>query len=633
MCGIAGIFNSNGAPVVQGTLKAMTDAIAHRGPDGEGLWVNEYVGFGHRRLSVLDLSDAAHQPMKSQDSAAVIIYNGEVYNFRELRSELEEEGYVFRSSGDTEVVLNAYHAWGIDCIKRFNGMFALAIWDARKKALVLARDRYGIKPLYYWYGDSTLIFASEIKGLLQSQAIERTVDHHALLEYFTFQNIFTDRTLLEGIKLLPSGHTAVLERGKEQLTINQYWDFNFCEPSEKRDEGEYVEELDRLFSKAVHHQLVSDVPVGAYLSGGMDSGAITAIAARELPYLTSFTGGFDLSSASGLEMGFDERQRAEALSYRFKTEHYEIVMKAGDMERVMPDLIWHLEDLRVGQCYPNYYVSRLASKFCTVVLAGTGSDEIFAGYPWRYYHAADNQHFENYIEKYYKYWQRLVPNRVIHRLFQPHIGDAIGDIQTIDIFRKVAGHTSEDINTPEEYINRSLYVEAKTFLHGLLIVEDKLSMSHGLETRVPFLDNDLVDFAMSLPVRTKLRDLDKVIKVDENAPGPKRKLYYEKTNDGKLILRNVLARYVPYEYVNGTKQGFSAPDASWFRGESIEYVRGLLLNKKARIYEYLRYDTVSELVDEHLSGKENRRLFIWSLLCFEWWCTIFLNGGNLNVEI
>ena len=628
MCGIAGIFNLNGEPVSHRTIKAMTDAIAHRGPDGEGHYIDVNIALGHRRLAILDLSDAAHQPMRSRDGKVVLVYNGEIYNFRELRRELEEEGYDFRSSGDTEVVLNAYHAWGTDCITRFNGMFALAVWDGRSKSLFMARDRYGIKPLYYWHSGSTLLFASEIKALLQHEAVKRRVNRHALLEYFTFQNIFTDNTLFEGVKLLPPGHSAVLESREKRLKISQYWDFNFREPPAAKDMGEYEEELDRLFAQAVRRQIVSDVPVGAYLSGGMDSGAITAIAAGEMPYLTSFTGGFDLSSASGMELGFDERERAEALSYLFKTEHYEIVMKAGDMERVMPQLIRHLEDLRVGQSYPNYYVSRLASKFVKVVLAGTGSDEIFGGYPWRYYHAADNLHFDDYIEKYYNYWQRLVPNNVIHRLFQTHIQDAMQDIQTVDIFRKVASHNTEDISTPEEYINRSLYFETKTFLHGLLLVEDKLSMAHGIESRVPFLDNDLVDFAVTLPVRTKLRDLDKVMSVDENAPGSKRKLFYEKTNDGKLILRNALGRYVPSEYVNGIKKGFSAPDASWFRGDSIEYVREIILDRKANIYEYLRYDTVSELVNEHLRGAKNRRLLIWSLLCFEWWLRIFLNESR-----
>jgi asparagine synthase (glutamine-hydrolysing) len=294
------------------------------------------------------------------------------------------------------------------------------------------------------------------------------------------------------------------------------------------------------------------------------------------------------------------------------------------MERALPDLIWHLEDLRVGQCYPNFYVARLASKFVKVVLAGTGGDELYGGYPWRYYRAIANTGIEDYVQKYYAFWQRLVPNRVIQVLFQPCTWNSIKDVRTIDMMRTVVNHQGPMPQRPEDYINRSLYFESKTFLHGLLIVEDKLSMAHGLETRVPFLDNDLVDFAMRLPVRTKLRDLDLAIRLDENAPGQKNDLYYQRTNDGKIILRKMLGRLLPSSYVNGSKQGFSAPDASWFRGESIEYVRRLILDPHARIYEFLRPDTVAELVGEHLRGEKNRRLLIWSLVSFEWWLQTFL---------
>lgn len=626
MCGIVGIFNTDGKPVSAPVLRKMTDVIKHRGPDGEGYWINGFVGFGHRRLKILDLSDAAHQPMQSHDGKVTITYNGEVYNFRELRSELEDMGYKFRSAGDTEVVLNAYHAWGKECVHRFNGMFAFVVWDEKSQRLFMARDRYGIKPLYYWYRNNKVLFSSEIKGLLEHPVLEKSVDPFALLEYFTFQNIFTDRTLFNDVKLLPAGCVASLRLGEANSPrIEQYWDFNFQEPHQARDIREYEEELDRLFVQAVNRQLVSDVPVGAYLSGGMDSGAITAVASRQIPYLTSFTGGFDLSSASGLELGFDERARAEELSYQFKTEHYEVVMKAGDMERVMPHLIWHLEDLRVGQCYPNYYVSRLASKFVKVILAGTGGDELFAGYPWRYYHAAGNQSFDEYIKKYYRYWQRLVPNRIIHQLFQPHIWKIVKQVLTADIFRGVVLHKNTNINAPEEFINRSLYFECKTFLHGLLVIEDKLSMAHSLESRVPFLDNDLVDFALTLPVNSKLRDLEHGVKIDENETRPKLNLYLEKTNDGKIILRNVLEKYMPKEYVTAVKQGFSAPDASWFRGDSIKYVKDLIFNEEAHIYKYLRPDTVKQLVDQHLRGEKNRRLLIWSLLSFEWWCKTYLN--------
>lgn len=623
MCGIVGVCSPVPGAVTTDLLKRMADTVIHRGPDGEGYFVDAPVGLGHRRLSIIDLSDAGAQPMSDASGRFVISYNGEVYNFRELRRELENLGHTFKSSTDTEVVLLAYKEWGTSCVTKLNGMFAFSLWDATTRSLLLARDRYGIKPLYYCFDGSSLVFASEIKAILSHPDIRPAVDEHALLEYFTFQNMFTDRTLFKSIRLLPPGCVAVWRADEMDFQVSRFWDFDFDEPASPLPEDEYEQELFDRFDLAVQRQLVSDVPVGAYLSGGMDSAAITAIAAREIPGLASFTGGFDLSSASGLELAFDERSKAEALSYRFGTELYEVVLKSGDMERIMPQLIWHLEDLRVGQCYPNYYVARLASKFVKVVLAGTGGDELFAGYPWRYYHASSAKNFEDYVQDYYVFWQRLVPNKIIHELFQPEIWGRIKDTLTIDIFRGVMEHDRFDPSNTEEYVNRSLYFEAKTFLHGLLLVEDKLSMAHSLETRVPMLDNDLVDFAMHLPVRTLLHHIDEVVRIDENEPGLKPQRYYERTNDGKQLLRRMLRRYLPGESVEAVKQGFSAPDASWFRGDSIDYVRRLILDPDARVYEYLRYDTVSRLVNEHMSGKVNRRLLIWSLLSFEWWLKLF----------
>lgn len=623
MCGIAGVFNLDGEPVAAGLLKRMTDAIAHRGPDGEGHYTDGPIGLGHRRLSIIDLSAAARQPMGNETGDIVLVYNGEIYNFQALRVELESKGHRFHSQTDSEVVIHGYEEWGDACVTRFNGMFAFALWDRPRRRLFLARDRYGIKPLYYWSNGASFAFGSEIKALLPHPRFAVRVDRPALLEYFTFQNLFTDRTLFADVKMLPAGHTmAVTASGISPP--KQFWDYHFAEPASGGDAQEYQDELHRLFVQGVTRQLVSDVPVGAYLSGGMDSGGITAVAARGIPHLNSFTAGFDLSSASGLELHFDERQRAEALSYQFKTEHYEVVLKSGDMERVMPELIWHLEDLRVGQCYPNYYVSRLASKFVKVVLAGTGGDELYGGYPWRYYRAVNSLGEADYVQRYYQFWQRLVPNTVIHQMFQPEVWASIKDIQTVDLMRDVVARSPGALERPEDYVNRSLYFECKTFLHGLLVVEDKLSMAHGLETRVPFLDNDIVDFAMRVPVRAKLRQLDEAIRIDENAAGQKNDVYFSRTSDGKIVLRRMLENMLPREYVEGAKQGFSAPDASWFRGESIEYVRRLILNPQARIYEYLRPDTVNALVGEHLRGETNRRLLIWSLLSVEWWLRKFL---------
>jgi asparagine synthase (glutamine-hydrolysing) len=627
MCGVAGIANRGGAPASVDDLRHMIGTLSHRGPDGEDVFTDGAVGLAHRRLAIIDLSPGGRQPMLTEGGRYAVSYNGEIYNFRELRAELQALGCRFRSRSDTEVLLNAWATWGKAALGRFNGMFAFALWDQERRELVLARDRYGIKPLYYAECERALLFASEVKALLAHRGFAARMDPAALMEYMTFQNFFTDRTLFRDVRLLPAGcfMTVALDTGARR--IERYWDFSFVEPETHGRAEDYIDEFDRLFRQAVSRQLVSDVPVNSYLSGGIDSGSITALAAREVENLRSFTIGFDLHSASGLELGMDEREAAEHMSYLFKTEHYEMVLKAGDMERALPRLTWHLEEPRVGQSYPNFYAAQLASKFGKVVLAGTGGDELFGGYPWRYYRAVINDDFEHYIDKYYLYWQRLLSNTQLRQLFAPVWGE-VRHVWTRDIFRDVFTRHAAELTRPEDYINHSLYLEAKTFLHGLLIVEDKLSMAHGLESRVPFLDNDLVDFAMRLPARLKLGNLEEVVRIDENEPSDKRAVFFRKTHDGKLLLRKAMTRYVPEEITDGMKKGFSAPDASWFRGESIDYVKATLADRRARIYDYFDPAVVQSLVDDHLSGRENRRLFIWSLLSVEHWCRTFLDGAT-----
>jgi asparagine synthase (glutamine-hydrolysing) len=631
MCGITGILRADGRPVDAALVADMTAALAHRGPDGEGVWAEGSVGLGHRRLAVIDLTAAAAQPMVAEDGRFVITYNGEIYNFRELRRELEALGHRFRSRSDTEVLLIGYAEWGTRVLDRLNGMFAFALWDRQERSLFLARDRYGLKPLYYTHAGRDFLFGSEIKALRRHPAYRLDLDREALLEHFTFQNFFTDRTLFAGVRLLGAGCWLRVDAAEPQRpTLRRYWDFNFAEPAETGSVEEYEEEFDRLFRKAVERQLVSDVPINAYLSGGMDSGSITSIAARLVPEMRSFTIGVDLSSASGLEAGMDERANAEHMSYLFKTEHYEMVLKAGDMERAMPALVHHLEEPRVGQSYPNFYAAKLASRFGKVVLSGAGGDELFGGYPWRYYRAVVNDDFEAYVDKYYMFWHRLIPNNEIKHVFNPIWGD-VEHVWTRDIMRNVFATHAEYFTRPEDYINHSLYFEAKTFLHGLLVVEDKLSMAHGLETRVPFLDNDLVDFAQRVPVRMKLGNLGEVVRLNENEPGLKTQRYFERTNDGKLLMRRAMRRYLPEAATRREKQGFSAPDASWFRGDSIDYVRRRLLNGKARLYEFLDRKAVQSLINEHLEGKQNRRLLIWSLLYFEEWCRCYLDGEEARI--
>lgn len=618
MCGIAGIFNRNGKPISQIILRNMTDAIKHRGPDGEGFYTDTFVGLGHRRLAIIDLSPAGHQPMQTADGLITLAYNGEVYNYQELRIALEAAGWRFNSRTDTEVVLAAYAVWGLDCIPKLNGMFAFAVWDRTRQSLILARDRYGIKPLYYAYNQNTFLFASEVKAILAHPDSPRGLDTEGLIEYFTFQNFFSEKTLFQSVQMLAAGTTLTVPLGSGSAPISRrYWDFDFC-GSADTTEADASAQLDHFFAQAVNRQLISDVPVGSYLSGGMDSGSIVAIAAKQIPCLKTFTVGFDLHSASGLELSFDERHTAEYLSYLNSTEHYEMVLKAGDMERALQRLSYHLEEPRVGQSYPNFYASQLASKFVKVVLSGAGGDELFAGYPWRYFQPAISINEQNYYDRYFQFWQRLIPADLQRRVFAPIWSD-VRHIDTSAIFRGVFPKDAGLPRGPADYLRRSLYFEAKTFLHGLLVVEDKLSMAHGLESRVPFLDNDLVEFAMRLPVHFNL-DLPKQSKPqDENSLDK----FLLKRCDGKRLLRRAMGRYVPESVSAAHKQGFSAPDASWFKGESIDFVKRTILQPKARIYDFMCRTTISSLVQDHLDGRVNRRLLIWSLLNFESWLATF----------
>ena len=666
MCGIVGALSLNKSSINIDYTKPMADKIAHRGPDDAGylyfhtgvrhkknisfyqnltdnkfknlestlssiestamqreLHYHDYdLYMGHRRLSILDVSYAGHQPMSDLSNNIWISYNGEIYNFKEIRSKLKKLGHKFKSNTDTEVIIYSYIEWGIDCIKKFNGMFTFSLYDNYKKKFYLCRDRYGIKPVYYHITkDKTFIYGSEIKSILEYKDYKSKIDKEALVEYFTFQNIFTNKTLNKNIHILEAGHYFEIDLLSKNYKKIQYWDFDFNNPETVKDEREYVEELDRLFSQAVKRQLVSDVPVGSYLSGGMDSGSITAIASNHFQqsnnFLKTFTIGFDLTSASGLECSFDERTKAEFMSYKFKTEHYEMVLKSGDMERCLKSFAYHLEEPRVGQSYPNYYAAKLASKFVKVVLSGTGGDELFAGYPWRYFKVSNNKNFDDYIDKYYKFWQRLVPNNEVNNIFSP-ISDDIKDVWTRDIFRDMF-KTSTLAKTTEEYINLSLYFEAKTFLHGILLVEDKLSMAHSIETRLPFLDNDLVDFAQKIPIKYKLKNIGDIIKMDENEI---RKT--NKTNDGKIILRKSMQKYISENISKAVKQGFSSPDQSWFKGESMDFVKRNILQNNSNINQYMDQKVIKKLVDEHLSGKKNRRLFIWSLLNFNMWLNIYV---------
>ncbi len=624
MCGIAGIYRPGGEPVPFRLLKAMTNAIAHRGPDGEGQFVDGPVGLGHRRLAILDLSAAGAQPMASPEGRVVVTYNGEIYNHLDLRHELESLGYRFRSRTDTEVLVHGYCAWGLDLVPRLNGMFAFALWDGRERSLHLARDRYGIKPLYYWYDGRELVFGSEIRTLLLHPAIGVDVDHDALNEYFTFQNLFQYHTLFKGISLLPAANIMTLA-ADGRLSRRCFWDFDFTATDETLSRDEASERTLELFKRAVGRQMMADVPVGSYLSGGMDSGSIVAVASQHLPRLATFTAGFELSAVDGVEKTFDERREAELIANRFKTEHYEQVINAGDIAWVLPRVVSHLEDLRLGMSYPNYYITRLASKFVKVSLSGAGGDELYGGYPWRYYRASRALDREQYFREYYRFWQRLVPDAEKPSLFTEDTWKRVAQRDSFEIFRRVFTFNDRlSYDTIEDHIANSLYFESKTFLAALFIVGDKLSMANSLEERFPFMDNDLVEFAQRIPVALKLGELGRIKRIDENELDKFWK-YYRDYDDGKAVLRQAMNRLLPPEVTTRRKQGFSSPEESWYRGENAGYVRDRLLSSRPAFRDFIRQDYVERVVSEHTEQRINHRLLLWSLLCFEWWCRIFLD--------
>lgn len=626
MCGIAGYFNRDGSPADERIVVAMRDALAHRGPDGKGLHVDGPLGLGHRRLSIIDLRAVANQPMHSPDNRWTIVFNGEIYNFRELKKELSEQGWVFRTRSDTEVLLAGCVIWGVASLaRRIDGMAAFALWDARERRLWLVRDRYGVKPLYLWRSAGRIAFASEVKAFLSHPDFKVQVNRAALREYFTFQNLFRPHTLFEGVEHLPPATILMVDQHGERRET--YWDYDYSKP-QPLDEQEAVETLESLMAAAVERQLVSDVPVGAYLSGGMDSGTLVALAHPHVPRMQTFTAGFEMSNVEGVEAQFDERRAAELMAYIFKTEHYEQVMNAGDIRWSLPRVVWHLEDLRLGMSYPNYYIARLASKFVKVCFSGAGGDELFGGYPWRYYRVFRSIGREDYLSNYYGFWQRLTTVEDRKRIFG---ADADDEAEMFDVFKSVySGAPNLSFDSPEDHISAALYFESRTFLSSLLLVGDKLAMASGLEERFPFLDNALVDFAVSLPARHKLSDLEHMLQVDEDALR-KKLLAEDSFAGGKSCLRQAMAHVLPQEIMNRRKQGFSSPEASWYRGANADYVREMLLGGELAAADYLDADFIRSTVEAHMSGRKNNRLLIWSLLSFEQWCRVFL-GGERPVE-
>ena len=655
MCGVAGIVSVSQRPVQPEAIKRMCDIIAHRGPDdagyvffrngpnrdGEGgYWcefgdpefrhVSEHlpvfgggyyqdelaannfsVALGHRRLSIIDLTHNGHQPMASSDRRYWIAFNGEIYNFAELRDQLSANNHTFRTRSDTEVILHLWQEHGADALAMLDGMFALAIYDRVDNLLTLARDRFGVKPLYYAFSQGSLVFASETKAILASGLVEPEIHPPALVEYLTFQNVFGSATLFQHIHLLQPGELLTFRPGSGHIPEPRRFHAGFPQVDTSiTDEADAAEMVSETFASAVKRQLVGDVEIGSYLSGGMDSGSIVAVAGRSIPRLLTFTAGFDLTNVSGLEQGYDERRLAERLSHLLQTEHYDVVLHSGDMPAAMEQLTWHMDDPRVGMCYQNWYVAKLASRFVKVCLAGGGGDELFAGYPWRYREGMKAASFEEFDDAYYAFWHRFFPPEELPQMFSPELRPycAATRESVANVMADAPEHQA-DLSTMENMVQRALYFEFKTFLHGLLVLEDRISMAHSLESRVPFLDNALADLAWRLPPAMKLQTHSL------KASGAQGHL---ETTDGKRILRRAMESFLPAEFTKQKKQGFSSPDENWYRGPSMDYINEILLDRQTVQRPWFNHDFIKARLDEHFQGRRNHRLLIWSLLSIEW---------------
>jgi asparagine synthase (glutamine-hydrolysing) len=603
VCGIAGELRHDGATVDRAALQRAARSIAHRGPDDEGLYLDGPVGLAHRRLSIIDLSASGHQPMSNEDGTVWLTYNGEIYNFRELRRLLEARGHRFTSHTDSEVLVHGYEEWGEKLLERLNGIFAFAIWDGRRRRLLLARDRFGTKPLYIRHGRDRLLFGSEIKAILTMAGEPARLSLRSLVQYMSFQNTYGEETLFDDVSILPAG-TWMIVGADGTTTRGVYYDPLPCAEPTVADR-QVSDALSAALQRAVDRQLMSDVPVGAYLSGGMDSASLVVLAGRRIPHIHTFTAGFDVSDASPLEVAADERSDAEVVAREVGTEHYGAVLHAGDMARVLPDLVWHLEDLRAGTCYQNYYVARLASKFVKVVMAGTGGDELFAGYPWRYAMLEGAADRAGFLDAYYGYWCRLLNDTDRRDAFTDDAWAAADGANPRESFEQVTAHLDPDLDPVEQ----ALYFEQRTFLHGLLVVEDKMSMAHSMEARVPFLDNELVDFALRIPARVRAG-----------------------SDEGKVLLRQAARSFLPEVLVHKRKQGFSPPDGTWYRGRNLDYVREVLLDPGSLRRGIFRPDFLERVIREHATGRADHRLMIWSLLSLEWWQRLFVDEAGAGIR-
>ena len=640
MCGITGaIWSDPAAAIDAGVLQRMTDVLRHRGPDDEGSYTSDLArregysdipgaALGFRRLSIIDVA-GSQQPISNEDGTIWLVFNGEIYNYRELRQRLEGSGHTLRTLGDTETIVHLYEDEGVGFLDHLIGMFALAIWDARTGELVLARDRLGKKPLVYRQDPGRLLFASELKSLLQVPGIQRRLDPSALDEYLTYQYVPHPNTILEGFRKLPPGHYAVYGAGK--LDVRPYWRPDLGTEI-RRPIGEYAEELRSLLTSAVEMRLRSDVPLGAFLSGGVDS-SITVGVMQSLMRepVRTFSIGFPVPE-------YDETKYAREVAERLHTDHREFRVEPSALE-ILPQLIWQFDEpFGDSSAVPTWYLSKLAREHVKVVLAGDGGDELFAGYD-RYRAVALGARIDRAPAAVRhalasRIWQRLPTSaherakgprlkRLLEPIAEPAARRYLLWISIFDEGRRADLYTEEFLATlpdadPFEFLDRAWkrggarddvtrasLADLLTYLPGDLLTKvDTASMAHSLEVREPFLDHRLVELAAAMPIEYKLR-----------------------RGRGKRILAETFRDLLPQSVLHRKKMGFGVPIGAWFRGELKELAHDVLLDTKAQERGYFRPPAVQRLLDEHQAGKVDHAHRLWALLVLELWHREWLDGS------
>jgi len=629
MCGIAGIVDFGGNPPTREIIARMTDLIRHRGPDDEGIAILGPAGLGHRRLAIIDLSPAGHQPMTLEDGGVHVVFNGEIYNFQEVKAELEASGVAFRTRSDTEVILRAYRAWGIDSLQKLNGMFAFALWDAGRQALFAARDRLGKKPFFYHHRPGHLAFASELKALLADPKVPRDVDPAAIDAYLTYSCVPAPGSVFRGVTKLLPGHYLWFEN--DRVTTAPYWELAFGSNGSRETEEQAAEHLEDLFRASVRRRLVSDVPVGAFLSGGLDSSAVVALMAQLTgDPVRTYTIGFE-------EEGFSEVEDARVVARHFGTNHQEYKVRADAVE-ILPDLVWHLDEpFGDSSAVPSYYVAKLAAQDVKVVLSGDGGDELFAGYasyrkalrprPWRWIPRAVRRSLVGSVanrmpidwpgrNRLYEIghmrrdsspdWMGLYPY-IRERIYSPGMrAELSGGARS--------GGTSTAVEDQPrlrslDRLSRLQYLDTTRYLpDDILVKVDRTTMAHSLESRAPLLDHLLVSYMATLPPSWKLRD-----------------------GASKYLFRKMLGRHLPSAILNKKKQGFAIPRETWFRSNLKAHARERLLDRRALERGYFDPRVLDQVLRYHAEGQRDYSGWIWCLLVLEEWHRAYIDPETRRV--